>query len=62
MSIEDKLKNIAIEDFANFLVLMGRDNLNIVKARILRNEGKSLNQIALKLGMTISQVRTAVKK
>lgn len=60
-NLDDKIQQLAITNFAQFLVLIGHDALQAAKARMLRAEGKSYQQIALKLGMTIQQVRTAVK-
>lgn len=62
MNIDDKIQQLAITNFAQFLVLIGHDNLQAAKARLLRAEGQSYQQISIKLGMTVQQVRTAVKK
>ncbi len=57
--LDEKIKNLAIENWAQFVVLVGRETLICAKARMLRKEGKSYNQIMIKLGMTKSQVRYA---
>lgn len=59
--LDDKLQKLAITNWAQFLVLIGADTLKCAQARLLRAEGKSYQQIATKLGMTVQQVRTAVK-
>ena len=58
--IDERLRDIAIKDWAQFLSLLGKEKLTIAKVRLLRAEGKSYNQIASRLNITLSQVRHAI--
>lgn len=60
--LDDKLKKLAIDDWEQFVAIMGEDSLVVAKMRLLKKEGKSYRQISLKLSVTESQVRYATKK
>lgn len=59
---EQRLQNIAIKDWAEFLVLLGHKSLIKAKVTMLRKDGKSWAQIATKLNITVSQARKACQK
>lgn len=62
MSILDtKVQKIAQEDWKQFMEIAGPDFLMIFKARIMRIEGKSWQQISVSLQITLQQARTACK-
>ncbi len=60
--LDEKLKKIASENWEEFLRIVGDDSIVIAKARLLRKEGKSYNQISIKLSITESKARYACNK
>lgn len=60
--IDERLQEMAKTDWKKFMEIIGEDSILIAKSRLLRKEGKSYQQISLKIGTTISQVRHACNK
>lgn len=60
--LEEKLRKLASTDWGTFTQIAGEEVLIVFSARLLRKEGKSWNEISLKLGITVMQARTACKK
>lgn len=60
--LDKKLQDIAISDWKQFLEIAGDDFIITIKARVLRKEGKSYQQISMKLSITPAQARYACKK
>lgn len=60
--LDSKLQQLALSNLALFTALIGKDALTNAKARLLREEGKSWEQISRKLNITRSQARHACKK
>lgn len=61
MSLDVKLQKLANEDWTTFVQILGEDGLMVVKARILRSEGKSWGEISVRLNMSPQTARTACK-
>lgn len=59
--LDKKLQEIATTNWEQFMEIVGPEILITAKARILRKEGKSYQQICIKLEMTESQARYACK-
>jgi hypothetical protein len=59
--LDKKLQQLATTDWHTFMTIVGQDNITVMKARILRQDGKSYQQICVQTGLTMAQARNAVK-
>lgn len=59
--LDKKIQDLAINNYAMFITLLGAETLIAAKVVLMRNEGKSWSQICLKLKITMSQARSAYK-
>jgi len=59
--LDEKLQQLASKDWKQFMEIVGDDFILTAKARLLRHEGKSWQQISVKLETTPSKARTACK-
>lgn len=59
--LDKKIKELAISDWEKFMQVAGTDFLITFKARILRSEGKSWQQISMKLEISPRQARVCCK-
>ena len=62
MTTDEKLQDLAMCNWAMFVSLLGKDALISAKIRILRDEGRTYQEICNKLNVSIMQVRHALKK
>lgn len=61
VSIDDKLREIALTDWEEFVKIVGMDSILIGKMRLMRINGLTYRQISIKLSVTESQVKYACK-
>jgi len=62
MTTDEKLKELAMGNWAMFVAIVGKDALLGAKIRILRDEGRTYQEICNKLNVSMMQVRHALKK
>lgn len=60
--LDRKLKEMAANDWNRFVAMMGEDALTSAKICMLRQEGKTFNQISIKLNVTQMRARVACSK
>jgi hypothetical protein len=60
-TIEEKIKDIASNDWHQFLELVGEDTFITMKVRLLRKNGKTYQQIMIQTGLSMMQVRHRAK-
>ena len=60
--LDKKIQDIASTDWQTFMQLIGPDALFEIKVRMLHQDGKSYQQIAVKLEQPMHKVRYAVIK
>jgi hypothetical protein len=60
--LDRELQQLALIDWPTFVNLVGEENITAAKVCILKNRGKSHNQISNKLSITKSQSETRCKK
>lgn len=60
-NVDDRIKELAQNNWEEFINLIGENAIVIAKSRLLRRDGKSYRQISLKLKLTQSQIRYACK-
>lgn len=61
-NLDKKIQDLASTDWQTFLSLVGPDVLFEIKVRILHQDGKSYQQIAVKLEEPMHRVRYALTK
>ncbi len=59
--LDKRLQQLATTNWEQFMEIVGKDFIITAKARLLRKEGKSWQQISVKLETTPSKARTACK-
>jgi hypothetical protein len=59
--LDKKVKELATTDWEKFMQVAGPDFILTFKARIMRSEGKSWQQISMKLEITPMQARVCCK-
>lgn len=59
--LDEKLKELATTDWEQLMEIAGPDITFVIKARLLRKEGKTWQQISVVLKSTPMKVRTACK-
>ena len=60
--LDKELQQLALVDWPTFVDLIGEENITAAKVCVLKQRGKSLNQISTKLRITHSQTRTRCNK
>lgn len=62
MNIDEKLKQLATTDWVKFCEVVGEDFILTARARILRKNGKSWQQISMTLQITPKVARNLCKE
>ena len=55
--LDKELQEIALVDWATFCTLIGEDAINKAKICILKSRGMSIQAMAVKLQLTVPQIR-----